>query len=372
MAGRRTFGGMRQLPNKRWQARYTDPVTRQPCTGPHTFTTKKEGEAWLTQLHNQSLVGVYVVQDADTTFAGWAGQWLARRRHALAAGQLKPRTVTEQARLLDRLILPVFGPVPLQRVTVAMVDTWWAALPLDTPTQNARAYEVLRMVFGDAIDRDMLGRNPCRIKGATSVTRQSETVLPTMAELTVILDTIAPRYRLMVALAAWCGLREGELWELRAADLHYTEAAPYLTVRAGVSWTTDGSHVLDPKAKASKRTVYLPPHLVPEIRRHLMLTGQRGRDLLFPSAKDASRPMRPSTLYKVWYRARHAAGRDDLRFHDLRHLAASLAAAQGAGVKEVMERLGQATPAMALHYTHGTEERHQAIACQLSQSVGMS
>ena len=66
----------------------------------------------------------------------------------------------------------------------------------------------------------------------------------------------------------------------------------------------------------------------------------------------ASSTLAPSTLYKVFYPARHKAGRADLRFHDLRHTGATLAAATGATLAELMSRLGHSTPGAALRYQH--------------------
>ncbi len=62
--------------------------------------------------------------------------------------------------------------------------------------------------------------------------------------------------------------------------------------------------------------------------------------LLFPAATDGNHHMAPATLYKVYYPAREAAGRKDLRWHDLRHTGAMLAAQTGATLAELMGRLG--------------------------------
>ena len=76
--------------------------------------------------------------------------------------------------------------------------------------------------------------------------------------------------------------------------------------------------------------------------------------------------MAPSSLYRVWYPAREAAGRPDLRFHDLRHTGATLAAATGATLADLMQRLGHSTPAAALRYQHAAADRDRAIAEALS------
>jgi integrase len=71
-------------------------------------------------------------------------------------------------------------------------------------------------------------------------------------------------------------------------------------------------------------------------------------------------------LYRVFYRARAAAGRPDLRFHDLRHTGAVLAAQTGATLAELIGRLGHSTPGAALRYQHAAQGRDMEIAKALS------
>ncbi|OCW85086.1 hypothetical protein A8M60_07385 [Nocardia farcinica] len=75
----------------------------------------------------------------------------------------------------------------------------------------------------------------------------------------------------------------------------------------------------------------------------------------------------PTTLYRWYYPAREAAGRPDLRFHDLRHTGAVLAAQTGATLAELMERLGHSTPAAAMRYQHAAKDRGAEIARLLSE-----
>jgi integrase len=76
--------------------------------------------------------------------------------------------------------------------------------------------------------------------------------------------------------------------------------------------------------------------------------------------------LQPSTLYRHFYKARTAAGREDLRWHDLRHSGAVLAAQTGATLAELMARLGHSTPAAAMRYQHQAQGRDQVIAAALS------
>jgi integrase len=74
-------------------------------------------------------------------------------------------------------------------------------------------------------------------------------------------------------------------------------------------------------------------------------------------------------LYRHYYKARHAAGRDDLRWHDLRHSGAVLAAQSGATLAELMARLGHSTPAAAMRYQHAADGRDRAVAAAMSTLV---
>jgi integrase len=105
---------------------------------------------------------------------------------------------------------------------------------------------------------------------------------------------------------------------------------------------------------------------MPALKAHLRDHAQVGRDgLIFPAHNGGH--LAPATLYRVFYPARAAACRPDLRFHDLRHTGAVLAAATGATLAELMARLGHSTPGAAMRYQHAAQERDKVIAEALSK-----
>jgi integrase len=168
----------------------------------------------------------------------------------------------------------------------------------------------------------------------------------------------------MVLLAAWCGLRFGELAELRRADVDLAHGELRVrrgVVRAGGQWIAG-----TPKSPAGVRNVAIPPHLTDVVRDHL--AGHTGREpgaLLFTAQSGSY--LTPGGLYDYFYPARLAAGRPDLRFHDLRHTGATLAAAAGGTIAELMRRLGHSTPGAAMRYQHAADDRDAAIAAALSE-----
>jgi integrase len=321
-----------------------------------TFETKLDAGAWLADYVEGVLIAPQ--RQRDPTLAEYADAWLAGR-------DLKPRTRALYRDLLDDLILPNLGALRLSRISPAKVRDWYGKLDASRPTQRAHAYGLLRTITMTAVDDELLATNPCRIRGAGSAQTRHQPKVASLGELEVMVGAMPPRYRLMVLLAAWCALRFGELAELRRGDVDVE--ARLVRVQRGVTRAGGEVFIGDPKGTraAGRRPVSIPPHLMPLVEAHLDEHVKADPEaLLFPARHGGN--LAPSSLYKVWYPARAAAGRPDLHFHDLRHTGATLAAATGATLADLMSRLGHSTPAAALRYQHAAADRDRAVADALS------
>jgi integrase len=362
-------GATRQLPSGRWQARFRGPDgIMRPA--PVTFDTKLDADAWLKAQVFDVDRGLWSAPEPrqggkrGQTVEDYARTWLATR-------ELKPRTRALYRDLLAQMIVPALGDVPVDRLTPATVRNWYASLDPTRPTRRAHAYSLLRSIMTTAVVDELRVDNPCRIPkaGTTKTKRQMKTA--TLDELGVIVDALPSRYRAMALLAAWCGLRFGELVELRRSDVVLRRdddgevVGGVLRVERGVT-RVDGEVVVgDPKSEAGRRTVAIPPHMLPLLVGHLEEhTGPESDALLFPARSGGH--MAPASLYRVWYPAREKAGRPDLRFHDLRHTGATNAAVVGATLAELMARMGHSTPQAALLYQHAGADRDAFIAEALS------
>ena len=291
------------------------------------------------------------------TVREFAVAWLGHR-------DLEDRTREHYHQLLRDHVFPTFGTRPVPAVTPAEVRTWHAALGKRTePTARAHAYALLRTVMNTAVAADLIPANPCRVRGAGQTRRVKKIGPATLAELAALTTAMPGKYQLLVLLAARCGMRFGELAELRRSDVDVTNGV--IHVRRGVVRTSAGRKVKDPKSDAGKRSVALPPHLLPVVKAHLREHAAMG---CFSPAGHGEQ-LAPSTLYRVFYPARKKAGREDLRFHDLRHTRAVLAASTGATLAELMARLGHSTPGAALRYQHAAQDRDRVIAVALSELV---
>ncbi|MGO9657847.1 MAG: tyrosine-type recombinase/integrase, partial [Acidimicrobiales bacterium] len=115
-----------------------------------------------------------------------------------------------------------------------------------------------------------------------------------------------------------------------------------------------------PKTESSRRTVAIPPTIVPFIEEHLASVGAGPGAILFP-APEGGYLQRHNFRQRVWLPALRATGLS-YRFHDLRHVAMTLAAASGATIADLMARAGHSSPRAAMVYQHANRERDRAIA----------
>lgn len=228
----------------------------------------------------------------------------------------------------------------------------------------AKAYRLLHTVLAAAVAEERIVRNPCTIRGA-SVERAPERPIATVAQVYALADAVDPRFRALILMAAFTGLRRGELLALTRARidlLHHTVAV--VEQRHDLP---DGSMLLaPPKTAAGVRVVAMPAPLTGELERHLNeYVGPEPEALLFTGQKGG--PLRVHVWQSEWDQARRTLGLEQFHFHDLRHVANTLAAASGATTKELMYRMGHASPAAALRYQHATRDRDAVIAAALAE-----
>ena len=354
---RASTGTLRKMKSGRWQARYTFPDgVRRPA--PQTFLTKRDANAWLAQMHADVSRGKWSPVEATMPvgFDAYAAKWLKERR--VKGRPLGARTVEGYESLLASYISPTFGSRPVHTITRTLVKDWYDGLPEDKPTTRARTYSLLRAILATAVEDEHLTANPVQVRGAGSVDRRHRVTLPTDAQFDALTEAMPERYRAMMLLAYWCGLRFGELTELRRSDLDTREGI--VRVRRAVVLVRGEFQVKSTKSAAGERDVWIPAHVLPALRDHLLRFA--GPELLFPAKDDPTAHLRQSSLTRVFYPARKAAGLPTLRFHDLRHAHLTKFAQSGATTAEVMRQAGHSTTAASQRYQHAAEDRMREIS----------
>ena len=167
-------------------------------------------------------------------------------------------------------------------------------------------------------------------------------------------------------LAAYGGLRFGELIGLRRRDIDLLHGQ--IIVESQLVELGSGRHLrTEPKSAAGRRRVALSPFVTKELETHLERYVAGGPDALLFVGDRGGSPTRTNWA-RIWARARKEAGLpDNVHLHDLRHAGATLSAQLGATTKELMARLGHASPRAALIYQHAADGRHRVLADRLEE-----
>lgn len=364
MAPKRSFATIEKLPSGRWRVKYTHDGVRR--SAPHTFETRLTAEAWVVDTRRKIDKDQWDATDPDpreaVTFGVYAARWLENRQ--VAGRPIKARTREHYSAILNDHLLDTFGHRQLAAIRPSDVRDWYAKTLTDRPTMRSHAYSLLRTLMASAVNDELIDANPARIVGAGRAKRVHKIRPASVEELGVLTAAMPERLQLMVTVASWCALRFGEAVELRRGDIDLSQEV--IRVRRAAVRTKGAYVVTTPKSDAGVRDVAIPPHIIPLIEKHLAkFVGGKRDSLIFDT--DNGGHLQPSTLYRHWYKARTAADRDDLRWHDLRHSGAVLAAATGASLAELMARLGHSTPQAAMRYQHAAQGRDREIAALLSK-----
>lgn len=362
MAGkRRSWGTIKQLPSGNWRASYVGPdgIT---YAGPQTYRAKIDAEGWLGSIKRTIDLETWIPPGAEKsrglTLAEYSELWLSHR-------ELKPRTRALYSDLLRLHINPKLGTIKMSALSPAAVRVWYSELATG-PTRKAHAYALLHAIMATAVADEVIPANPCRIRAAMQTKRKRDIGLLTPQELAQLASNMPEDLQVAVLILGWCGLRIGELKELRRKDIGKDGAT--IRVERAVTYRSGVTTIDTPKTTAGVRTVSVPPHIRSALTRHLEDIAKQQDSLLFANA--SGNHISDWEFRKPFKKAAAAIGKPSLRVHDLRHVGAVLAAQAGATTAELMLRIGHTTPAMAMRYQSVAAGRDAELAEKLSKMVG--
>lgn len=322
-----------------------------------SFRTRKDAERYEREQRTALDRGNWIdPRHASLTVEQYASRWIRERT------DLQPRTVQLYGSLLKCHILPRFGALPVGKVTPGAVRSWNAGLSQDHAVTAAKAYRLFRLIMGTAVADELLGRNPCMVRGGGQE-HSPERPMLSVAEVRALTEAMPPDLRIAVSLAAWCQLRRGELLGLERRDIDPLHGT--IRIERTANHVPGGLRLGPPKTAAGVRTVSIPPHLLADIEAHLSVCVAADPDSPILAGPAGAR-LRPATLQRTWEKARIQVGMPAVHFHDLRHAGATWTAISGATTRELQARLGHASADAALRYQHATADRDSAVAHALS------
>jgi integrase len=350
---------IKKLPNGRWEASYRDPAGRERVKH---HRTRADADRWLTGVKSQLNSGDFIdPRRGRRLFADWADDWLSTTAH------VRPKTRAHYESILRIHVMPAFADQPIAAVTPAAVRRFIAErTDSGAAAGTVRSVrKVLRLVLATAVQDGALRSNPCDGVRVPASPR-AEMVFLDAEQVEALATTIDERYSTLIRLAAYTGLRAGEIGALRVGrvDLHTGR----ITVAESVTEVPVlGMHFSEPKTY-ERRSVTLPAFLADELAQRLTTRPEDPAAFVFTS------PEGGTLNHKNFYR-RHfkpavvAAGLPPaMRFHDLRHTCAALCIALGAHPKAIQERLGHSSITVTLdRYGHLFPKLDESLTSRLDE-----
>ena len=342
-----------------YKVRYRDPDRKQRSK---TFVKKADAEAFANSVESDIDRGQYLDPAAGkVTVAAWAKEWLATTRH------LKPKTQEGYEGLLRKHIIPRLGarslasvrPIDVRKFVSELVDAGYS------PSRVRQARHLLGMLFSAAVENGAIASSPVTGVKLPREQRREMQVL-TADQVSLIAEAVPHRYRALIYLLAYGGLRWGEAAALRRGRVNILRAR--IEVSEAVAETSKGLHYGSTKTYQT-RSVAIPGFLKDMLAEHMASHVGKERDaLLFTT--EAGAPLRNNNWRsRVWGPALKEARLPKVRIHDLRHTCATLLIAQGAHAKAIQRHLGHSSIQITFDtYGHLLPDEQDRVADALDQT----
>lgn len=350
-----------------------DPETNKRRQKWLTAATKREAEKLLAKTLHDLQTGGFIEPTKATT-AEYLTHWLETIEPTV-----RPSSHRRFSEVIRGRVIPTVGSVPLASLSPLHVQGFYRRCLGDglSSTTVALYHNVLHRALDQAVKWQLLIRNPC---DAVDAPRESSTEMQTWTpDQTRAFLGIADTHdlRALWLLAVHTGMRRGELLALRWQDVDLDRAS--LAVRRTLTRGTGALTFGEPKSMAGRRSLALPTvcvdalrsHRIRQLERRLEFDGDwQDTDLIFERGDGSL--LHPNTLLHAFERLIVAAGVPRIRFHDLRHTAATLMLANGEHPKIVQERLGHSDISMTLNrYSHVTMDMQRDAVDRLERLLSM-
>ena len=346
----------------RWRARYVDDSGREHNK---MFGTKKAAQEWLNQQVSDQVTGTWTDPIlAAVTFGVMAERWFKTKATRAAS------TVAGYRSLLDTVVLPRWKDVALREFAFEDVQEWITGLSVDgstkTPGKGLSASRVIQahQVLDQVLRYSIKAKKTTGLAVHPAPTEDLE--LPAKIEgdqryLTHEqlhrLAVASGRFRTLVFVLGYCGLRFGEASALRISDVDIENRR--IEVKRSATYVT-GQGMTEGTTKTKKfRTVPVPAFLADLLKTEI--ADRAGDELVFPARRNEF--LGTGEFRWVFDPAAKAVDVAGFKPHELRHTCASLAISAGANIKVVQRLLGHKTAALTLdRYGHLYGDDLDAVA----------
>lgn len=346
-------------------------------------TTKGAVLEQLTRLQHETLTGT-LSDPQRFTVAAFLGKWVEDARPAIRA-----TTHALYDGLIRLHIVPTIGGVALSKLSPAHLQGLLATMEKASASPKLRVlvYGVLHRALGQALQWGMVPRNVCEAVQRPRAPRPTMRTL-NATQVSQLLEAVrVDRLEALYVLAVTTGLRQGELLGLQWENVDLDNGA--VQIRHQLQEVAGKLALVEPKTSRSRRRVDLPALAVVALMEHRKrMRAQRfsiGEGYVFTDTEGG--PIRKSNLRRRSFaplltleglrtKLRKEGVPEDalpkplprIRFHDLRHTAATLHLQGGTHPKVVQEMLGHSTISMTLDtYSHTVPSMQKEAAANMDR-----
>ncbi|MCK1804081.1 site-specific integrase [Brevibacterium sp. R8603A2] len=343
------MSSIQKRPNGRWRARYRDHDGKEHA---RHFDRKIDAQGWLNTVTASIVRGDYVDPQAGrVTLRSWYEYWSSTKVWTQRTS-VQAQYALESTPFLDR---------ELKKITHAEVQGWVKSMTVATekkptglsPATIETRYKFVSMCFIAAVKERVIARNPAEGAQLPRKRRAEASMrIPTPSEVRQLMEAADTYFRAFIAVAAFAGLRLGEVAGLQVPDVDFLRRT--ITVERQIQGESNSDvQVVAPK-DGSERVVYVAEGLTTILAEHLRNFGawhdETGAAWVF---SNGPRQFTRKSAAQRFRTARSRAGLDEFTLHDLRHFYASGLIAQGCDVVTVQRALGHSSPSITLDtYSH--------------------
>jgi integrase len=293
----------------------------------------------------------------------------------------KRRTHRRYAELIRLHVLPVIGSIRLAKLTPKELQSVYSrarGAGLSTTTVH-QIHAIMHRALKQACAWGDVVRNVADLVEVPPIDRKEMKVLTPEQARRFLEAAKGTRFEALWVLAVTSGMRQGELLGLRWEDLDLEHGVA--TVRSTLQRIDGEWQFNEPKSQKSRRQVALTPSAIDALRRHRarqneerLHMGGTWEDWRLVFSNEIGKPMEVTNLTNRYFRPLlEKAGLDPMRFHDLRHTAATLMLAGNTPIKVASEMLGHSQTAFTMdRYMHVTLEMQMAAVAGVEGMISRS
>ncbi len=348
--------------------------TRQDVSQELTAALKRHNDG-LPQTARRQSIGAYLEQ------------WIEG-----VPSSVRPTTYRGYESVVRNHLIPRLGRITLAQLTPTHVTAMHSQMLADglAPRTVGHAHRILGRALREAEVAGIVARNVCRLVHPPRVPHHEMRTLTAEQARALIAAADGDRFHALYAVALASGARQGELLALRWSDVDMDAGTIRITrtlicgARGGARKDGGVPHVAwtftEPKTDSSRRTIPIGRTAVEVLRRHRkgqaaerLRAGRAWQDGDLVFATTIGTPVDASNLRAEYYAILARSGLPHIRFHDLRHTAATLLLEAGVHPRAVADRLGHATPSLVMNtYGHVTERMQREATAAMDAVLGAS